>query len=355
MAALVSAWTEAMRIGSRLKQRSRRRHQQRRAASLAQYLPSSILQRIAYFVSATDGYSHDKSGSSRSSDDRLSRASHAMVGVCRSWRVAVLALFYRQYTLDVNCTAMWLSPYRKMVGSAVPDINDCVKQLAQSVHITVPFAGVFTGKVVQILDANGYSDAVFPKVHSLWLNFYAGTTVPIEEIKDAGFYIEQFTKYLTALFPGAAHYHLQVSVFTDSDDSVMVGNLLNALISSARHPHHTIEYVHSSSGVRISGLADVSGLTHIVIQDDIDPADCLNLVRRNAATLVAADLASVDAPDYLPKLATDDNGDLVVFPRLCSLSINGKLIPDDTLLAFPALKTLHRSTGKLCVANANTP
>ncbi|KAJ1739207.1 hypothetical protein H4R22_002265 [Coemansia sp. RSA 1290] len=242
-----------------------------------------------------------------------------------------------------------------MVGSDVPDINDCVKQLAQSVHITMPFAGVFTGKVVQILDANGYGNAVFPRVHSLWLNFYAGTTVPIEEIKDVGFYIEQFTKYLTALFPSTAHYHLQVSVFTDSDDSFMVGDLLNAIISSARHPNHTIEYVHSSSGVRISGLADVSGLTHIVIQDDIDPADCLNLVRRNAATLVAADLASVDAPDYLPRLTADDGGNLVIFPRLRNLSINGKLIPDDTSLAFPALKTLHRSTGKLCVANVNVP
>ncbi|KAJ2843071.1 hypothetical protein IWW36_005680, partial [Coemansia brasiliensis] len=164
----------------------------------------------------------------------------------------------------------------------------------------------------------------------------------------------QFTGYLTALFPSAAHYHLQVSVFTDSDDSSMVGDLLNAIISSARHPNHTIEYIHSSSGVRISRLADVSGLTHIVIQDDINPADCLNLVRRNAATLVAADLGIVEAPDYLSLLTADDDGNLIIYPRLRSLSIHGNLIPDDTSLAFPALQTLHRSTGMLRVANVNT-
>ncbi|KAJ2716973.1 hypothetical protein H4R23_005384, partial [Coemansia sp. Cherry 401B] len=318
-----------------------------RVAASAQYLPSSIIQRIAGYVSAADDYYRDKSGRERNTNDTLSRASQPLVGVCRSWRVAVLAQFYRQYVLDINCTAMHISRFRKMVDTGSREINDNVRNLARSVHITVPFAGIFNGKVAHILDASGFGGAVFPAVQHLWLNFYAGTTVPVEEMQNVDECIAQFTAYVAAVFPNASRYHLQVSLFTDSDDSCMVGALLNALIGGARHPLRTVEYVHSSSGVRIGGLAGVVGLTHITIQDDANPADCINLVRRNAATLVAADLGIVDALDYLPRLTTDDDGCPITYPRLRSLAIHVNLIPDDTSVAFPALETLHRTSGKL--------
>ncbi|KAJ2805144.1 hypothetical protein H4R20_002207 [Coemansia guatemalensis] len=238
-----------------------------------------------------------------------------------------------------------------MVNTNSPEINSNIKHLARSVHITAPFAGVFNGKVLQILDTNGYSTAVFPEVERVWFNLYAGTTVPIEEIHDADRYIQQFSSFVAALFPNAAHYHFQVSLFTDADDSFMVGKLLMALVSSrCERPLQTVEYVHASSGVRIGGL-DVLGLTHITIQDEVNSADCVNLVRRNAETLVAADLAIIDDVDYVPQLSADDEGDLIVYPHLQRLSVHARLLPEDTTVAFPALQHLQRTTGALRVAN----
>ncbi|KAJ2824608.1 hypothetical protein IWW50_003256, partial [Coemansia erecta] len=319
-----------------------------RRAPLAQYLPSSIIQHIAYCVAATYDYQSDKSGLMRSADDRTSRAAQALVGVCRSWRVAALALFYRQYVIDINCSAMAVSARRRMVAA---EVGDNVRRLARAVHVTAPFAGVFSGRVVQLLDASGYGGAEFAAVGHVWLNFYAGLTVPVEELHDVSAAINRFAEYVAALFPGAQHYHVQVSLFTDSDDSVMVGALLGALLGRARQQLCTAEYVHASSGVRIGGLAGVSGLTHITVQDDANAADCINLVRQNAATLVAADLGMVDALDYLPRLTADDDGNPITYPRLRSLSIHVNLLPEDTSVAFPALESLRRTTGRLYVAN----
>ncbi|PIA19710.1 hypothetical protein COEREDRAFT_79001 [Coemansia reversa NRRL 1564] len=345
---------DAWRSGLRWKRPLKRGRYRRWLTPSAQHLPSHIVQHIAYYVSAADDYYRDSGGRSRSSDDRLSRASQALVGVCRSWRVALLTMFYRHFVLDINCTAMWISPYRKMVNTSCPEINSNIKHLARSVHITAPFAGVFNGKVLHILDVNGYSGAVFPEIKGVWLNLYAGTTVPIEEIHDVDTYIQQFSTYIAALFPNSTHYHFQVSLFTDSDDSFMVGKLLMALVTSrCERPLHTVEYVHASSGVRIGGL-NVLGLTHITIQDGVDSADCVNLVRRNAETLVAADLAIIDAVDYVPQLSADDDGNLIIYPRLQRLSVHSRLLPEDTTVAFPALKHLRRTSRTLFIANVDS-
>ncbi|KAJ2713542.1 hypothetical protein H4R19_002197 [Coemansia spiralis] len=332
----------------------RSRHWAARATA-AQFLPSRIVQRIAdYAAAADDGY-RDSSGCSQSAHDHLSRAALQLGTVCRSWRVAVLALFYRHFALDINCTAMWISPYRRMVHTACPRISDNVKHLARAVHITAPFAGVFNGKVVQILDASGHGSAAFPGVQSLWFNFYAGATMQIEEIDGADRAIQDFSRYITALCPNAAAYHFRVSLFADSDDSSMVGRLLSALLAArSAHPPTTVEYVHESRGVRLHGLTSVRGLTHISIKDIANAADCINLVRSNAATLVAVDLGIVDAYDCLPRLTADDDGLPIWYPRLQSLSVPSNLAPKDTATAFPVLRHLHRTTGSLFVANEPT-
>ncbi|KAJ2157129.1 hypothetical protein GGF46_004719 [Coemansia sp. RSA 552] len=327
-------------------QRDRKHRRRQRLATSAQYLPSRILQNIAHYVAAADNC---RDGEPRGVDDGLTQASHTMAGVCRSWRVAVLALFYRNFVLDINCTAMWISPYRKMVYPDCPEISSNVKHLARSVRVTVPFAGVFNGNVVEILDANGYGSAVFPEVRDLWFNFYAGTTVPVEEMGDVNEAIVRFSSYVSARFPSAANYHFQVSLFTDGDDCHMVSSLLSVLVNSAHSPLQKVEYVHASSGVRMAGLAGIRGLTHISIQDDANPADCIDLVRNNAATLVFADLGVVSALDYLPRLTTDDDGNPITYPHLLNLSIRVNLHPRESSVAFPALECLDRTS--MCTAN----
>ncbi|KAJ1729121.1 hypothetical protein LPJ61_003678, partial [Coemansia biformis] len=288
MSVLPSAWRRGVRLWVLPARRRLRR------PSAAQFLPSRVIQRIAFYASAAvvdDDDFRDSSGRAQSTQDRISRTSQQLGAVCRNWRVAVLALFYRHYVLDINCTAMWISRYRRMVYTACPSISDNVKHLARAVQITAPFAGVFNGKVVQILEANGFGSTVFLGVQSLWFNFYAGTSIQVEEIEGVDRSIRQFSDYVSALYPNATAYHFRVSLFTDSEDSCMVGRLLSTLLGNRRdRPLQMVEYMHESSGVRLRGLVDVLGLTHISIKASANPADCVNLVRRNAATLVAADL-----------------------------------------------------------------
>ncbi|KAJ2541474.1 hypothetical protein GGF49_003636 [Coemansia sp. RSA 1853] len=311
-----------------------------RRTRLAQYLPSHIIQRIVHHITL----GRDKSTHSL---DHLSRAAHPLVGVCRNWRASILSVFYAHYNVDINCSSMHMSLRRRMVPTT-PSINDCVRALARSVRITAPFAGVFGGKVTRIMDSSGFVGAVFMGVDHVWLNFYAGLSEPVDEMGDVQGEIAKFVARIWAMFPRAQHLHMQVSLFTDSDDSQMVGALLGAL---ATRRLQTVEYVHVSSGVRMGGLAGVTGLTHIRVQDDASLADCVSLVRSNAQTLVEADLGVVDALDCLPRLTVDDNGEPITYPRLRSLAIHVNLLPEVTVASFPALETLRRTTGHLHVAN----
>ncbi|KAJ2597091.1 hypothetical protein H4R99_004646 [Coemansia sp. RSA 1722] len=314
--------------------------------SAAQFLPSRIIQRIAFYTAAVDlGFANEEG----IRYDQISRATMALVGVSRSWRVAVITLFYRHFVLDINCSAMWISPSRRMVHKDSDDINNSVRHLAKSVYLTAPFDGIFNGRVVQVLDSNRYTDAVFPEVSVLRLNFYSGTTVPVQETQDFDHYIDQFCSYVQRLFPRATEYHFQVSLFTDTDDSRMVGRLLGGLIQNSGY--QVAEYVHSSSGVQVSGLIDVVGLTHISIQDQACVEDCVELACRNSSTLVSLDLGLVDAPDFLPRLVTNNDGTSLVYPRLTKLSINANLLPKEKNLYFPALTDLKVTTGSLRIAN----
>ncbi|KAJ2153541.1 hypothetical protein J3F82_001882 [Coemansia sp. RSA 637] len=308
--------------------------------TVAQYLPSHIIQRITHHIT----HAQDKGTHSL---DHLSRAAHPLVGVCRNWRASTLSLFYAHYNVDINCSSMHMSMRRRMVPTT-PQISECVRALARSVRITAPFAGVFGGKVTRILNASGFDGAVFAGVDRVWLNFYAGLTEPVDEMHNVQGEIAEFVKRVWMMFPHAEHLHMQVSLFTDSDDSQMVATLLGAL---ATRKLQTIEYVHVSSGVRIGGLAGVTGLTHIRVQDDASLTECLDLVRRNAQTLIEADLGVVDAMDCLPKLTVDDSGELITYPKLRSLAIHVNLLPEVTAASFPALETLRRTTGHLHVAN----
>ncbi|KAJ2417264.1 hypothetical protein H4218_002242 [Coemansia sp. IMI 209128] len=311
--------------------------------SVAQYLPSRLIQRIALYTAAVDSYR-----SSSSDDDRITRAAGPLSRVCRSWRVSVITMFYQHFVLDINCTAMWITPRRKMVHSGSEFISDNVRRLARRVYMTVPFAGVFSGKVVNILNTNHFAQAVFPGVTVLKLNLYSGTSFTMDEVSDYRSNIDEFCLYIHSLFPHVREYYFSVSSFTDTDDSNMVGYLLSSIIGQGCS---VAEYVHSSRGVQISGLFEVAGLTHIVIEDQACMEDCVELVRRNASTLVAVDLGIVDAPDFLPQLVTDDEGKAIVYPHLRKLAIHMTLLPKDLSAVFPALEDLNCTTGSLRIAN----
>ncbi|KAJ2733538.1 hypothetical protein IW152_003004 [Coemansia sp. BCRC 34962] len=257
-------------------------------------------------------------------------------------------MFYQHFVLDINCTAMWITPRRKMVHRGSEYISDNVRHLARRVYMTVPFAGVFSGKVVNILSANHFAQAVFPGVTVLKLNLYSGTSFTMDEVSDYRSNIDEFCLYIHGLFPHVREYYFSVSSFTDTDDSNMVGYLLSSIIGQGCS---VAEYVHSSRGVQISGLFEVAGLTHIVIEDQACMEDCVELVRRNASTLVAVDLGIVDAPDFLPQLVTDDEGSAIVYPHLRKLAIHMTLLPKDLSAVFPALEDLNCTTGSLRIAN----
>ncbi|KAJ2718735.1 hypothetical protein GGI07_005619 [Coemansia sp. Benny D115] len=279
----------------------------------------------------------------------MSQASRALVGVSRSWRVAVIALFYRHFVLDINCLAMWISPSRRMVHRDCEDISESVKHLAKSVYITAPFDGIFNGRVVQVLDSNSYREAVFPEVSVLRLNFYSGSTVPLQESADYDLCISEFCAYIQRMFPRATEYRFQISSFTDTDDSQMVGRLLSEMIGTSQC--QVAEYVHMSSGVQLSGLLDVRGLTHLSIKDQASTEDCIELMRRNASSLVSVDLGIVDPVEFAPQLVTQDKGTNVVYPRLKSLTIHVSFVPKDLSASFPALQDLNCTTGSLRIAN----
>ncbi|KAJ2521532.1 hypothetical protein H4217_001331 [Coemansia sp. RSA 1939] len=394
----MSALSEVLRLT-----RKTRRAKRPVPESAAQYLPSAIIKRIAYYVSAGDSVllnttatntgtrsssalsskdninctnhtntntnttstannncrssstSDNSTNTMGSSQDRITRAARPMVSVCRSWRVAVLALFYSHFVLDINSTAVRIAPYRKMVYEKSDHISNNVRRLAKSVYITAPYASIFTGQIMRTLRANHLAeDTSFPGVSCLYLNFYTGLTEAVQELADYQQHIAEFSQLLNySLFPNAEEFHFQVSSFTDTDDSHMVGTLLAALVSSTAHRLRVAEYVHSSGGVRISGLLHVSGLTHISIQDpSANIEECVELVRCNASTLVSADLGGIDAPVFLPQLVVDDSGAPIVYPRLRSLAIHMKLLPKDYSAVFPALKHLDGTTGSLRIANA---
>ncbi|KAJ1888283.1 hypothetical protein LPJ66_008654 [Kickxella alabastrina] len=314
--------------------------------SAAQYLPSRIIQRIAHYMAIAE---NSYTGEDRSKYNQVSRSSRALVGVSRSWRVAAISLFYRHFVLDINCSAMWISPSRRMVHKDCDGISDSVKHLAKSVYLTAPFDGVFNGRVLQVLNGNSYADAVFPEVSVLRLNFYSGTTVPVQETADFHLHIKEFCAYIRRLFPRATEYRFQVTSFTDTDDSQMVGWLLGGLIQNSGCS--VAEYIHSSMGVQVSGLIGVVGLTHISIQDRACMEDCIELVRRNATTLVSVDLGIFDTLDFLPRLITDDDGKTIVYPKLLKLFIHVNLLPKSLDASFPALKDLSYTTGGLHIAN----
>ncbi|KAJ2818179.1 hypothetical protein FBU31_005969 [Coemansia sp. 'formosensis'] len=170
----------------------------------------------------------------------------------------------------------------------------------------------------------------------------------MDEVSDYRSHIDEFCSYIHDLFPHVREYYFTVSSFTDTDDSNMVGYLISSIIGRGCS---VAEYVHSSSGVQISGLFDVAGLTHIVIDDQACMEDCVELVRRNASTLVSADLGIVDAPEFLPQLVTDDEGGAIAYPNLRKLTIHMKLLPKDMAAAFPVLEDLNCTTGSLRIAN----
>ncbi|KAJ2580506.1 hypothetical protein GGH95_002556, partial [Coemansia sp. RSA 1836] len=332
-----------VRIGQLLQRKWASKKEDVTPSSAAQYLPSRIIQRITLYTAAVDSYR-----SSNSDDDRITRAAGPLSRVCRSWRVSVITQFYQHFVLDINCTAMWITPRRKMVYSRSEYISDNVRHLAKRVYMTAPFAGIFSGKVVDILNANHFAQAVFPGVTVLRLNLYSGTSFTMYEVSDYRSNVDGFCAYLRGLFPHVEEYYFSVSSFTDTDDSNMVGYLLSSIIGSGCR---VAEYVHSSRGVQISGLFDVAGLTHIVIEDQACMEDCVELVRRNASTLVSVDLGIVDAPDFLPQLVTDDEGNAIVYPYLRKLAIHMTLLPKDMSAVFPALEDLKCTTGSLRIAN----
>ncbi|KAJ2558112.1 hypothetical protein EV175_000957 [Coemansia sp. RSA 1933] len=334
------------------------------AESAAQYLPSLIIKRIAHYVSVNDSALLDNSSKEDSvaphskspigsSQDRITRATRPLAGVCRNWRVAVLPLFYSHFVLDINSTAVRIAPCRKMVYEKSDTISNNVRRLAKSVYITAPYASIFTGHLLRTLRANQLSeDVTFAGVSCLYLNFYTGMTEAVQELADYQQHIAEFSQLIsTHLFPNADEYHFQVSSFTDTDDSHMVGSLLAAMVSIRPRRLRIAEYVHSSSGVRISGLMHVTGLTHIRIQDYAHTEDCVELVRRNALTLVSVDLGCVDAPEFLPQLVTSDDGSPITYPSLQNLAIHMKLMPKDFSAVFPVLKHLNCTTGSLRIAN----
>ncbi|KAJ1667185.1 hypothetical protein IW140_001561 [Coemansia sp. RSA 1813] len=373
---------------SRFLHLSRKRRLAKKPApeSAAQYLPSLIIKRIAYYVSTDDSVllatgtespaaphnnknisqgsssnsnnnssnSNSKSSSTiGSNQDRITRAAQPMVAVCRNWRVSVLSLFYSHFVLDINSTAVRIAPCRKMVYEKCDNISNNVRRLAKSVYITAPYASIFTGHILRTLRANHLSeDVTFAGVSCLYLNFYTGLTEAVQELADYEQHIAEFSQLISnALFPNADEYHFQISSFTDTDDSYMVGTLLTSLIGSGTRRLRIAEYVHSSSGVRINGLLHVSGLTHIRIQDYAHTEDCVELVRRNAPTLVSVDLGCVDAPEFLPQLVTGDDGSPITYPNLRNLAIHMKLMPKDFSAVFPVLKHLNCTTGSLRIAN----
>ncbi|KAJ2381619.1 hypothetical protein GGI23_007542 [Coemansia sp. RSA 2559] len=240
-----------------------------------------------------------------------------------------------------------------MVYEKCDIISNNVRRLAKSVYITAPYASIFTGHILRTLRANHLSgDVTFAGVSCLYLNFYTGLTEAVQELTDYQQHITEFSQLISnALFPNADEYHFQVSSFTDTDDSHMVGTLLATMVSGGSRRLRVAEYVHSSSGVRISGLLHVSGLTHIRIQDYAHTEDCVELVRRNASTLVSVDLGCVDAPEFLPQLVTGDDGYPITYPNLRNLAIHMKLMPKDFSAIFPVLKHLNCTTGSLRIAN----
>ncbi|KAJ1963127.1 hypothetical protein GGI12_002244 [Dipsacomyces acuminosporus] len=223
-------------------------------------------------------------------------------------------------------------------------ISNKASTFVKCITIRVTRDSVLSGKAAELLSQPCYSNAVFPSVAHLKLDISCGDGSEEGDDRALQNNANMFCECIKRLFPSYKALCINIGYLGLNDYYDIVGD---AVTSLATNQLKAFDYSGNAHYLHMPDLGHLANLTHISFVASGGPVLIVELVRRNASTLVSADLRGLKFKASA-ELVTGPNNTIMSYPRLkkLSLSVTDKKNPKtfaipDNGIPFPVLTHLR--------------
>ncbi|KAI8325501.1 hypothetical protein GQ54DRAFT_295341 [Martensiomyces pterosporus] len=305
--------------------------------SIAQNLPPHVIESILnYARGETAAAPKITSGMHPKRDMALV----PFTGLCRQWGMVARALCYRMGTIVCMHCQDPDPPYMlNTIG---------VLGVTRHVALSIPAGLIIDGDLHAIMEGPPFADTVFASVSQLKLQYRDRHLVKADLTAELVERLKYFSIQLHRLFPNVSTITYEgIASFGVSSESAN-----SAVEEIVRQMWPCPPF----TGYRLSNLVEkvpAVSLTSIRLISAIAPLEFLEIVRRNAPTLVDLYIFSADR-DVYEDIVLDLEGAAVVYPNLkrleasataCSDIAGLPLLPSPEGVPFPALRHLSMMGG----------
>ncbi|KAI8321377.1 hypothetical protein GQ54DRAFT_298041 [Martensiomyces pterosporus] len=308
--------------------------------SILQILPENIIE---YIIFHTTGLRPLNGSQLAEYHPELSRRLVPFLGICTHWRAVALPLFYLDMALATDFDATTIERPSTLVHGIDAVLSANVEALPRCAAIQVPFTGVITGKVSNVLSAAPYAEAVFPSVIHINYNIYGGEYLRRGDPSVSKENAVRFCGQIRRLFPNAASLRIDTGRIGIISYDELMGDIVTGISRELR----AFDYQGPESYVHVAELSPrMANLTRISLSANHSDGKTIDIVRHNALSLERVELREFAVGACL-RLVQAPEGRAVTYPRLKSLFIYAMdysrvgihELPEGT--PFPALKHLH--------------
>ncbi|KAI8321379.1 hypothetical protein GQ54DRAFT_298043 [Martensiomyces pterosporus] len=308
-------------------------------ASLAQTLPEDIIEDIIFYATNLRKLRRTQAAEWH---PELCQELMPLLGVCRHWRSVALPVFYLDLFLTTNDDVTAIDRPLRFFHGLTDVITNGAEHFIRCARIQVPMASILEGKVVDLLSAAPYTDAVFPSAVHLTFGVFGGGD-PEGEVPMFKENAAKFCERILRLFPNVESLNFDVRAMRYTAHDEIMGDIVTGLTKARRLG--AFDYSGVQSYLHVPELTHLATLSRISLFVERADGDIIELVHRNAPTLEYIEIRCVQLGAFV-SLIQDSNGNTVTYPCLKTLyayamdysSTNIRESPEGT--PFPALKHL---------------
>ncbi|KAJ2011626.1 hypothetical protein GGI14_006094, partial [Coemansia sp. S680] len=283
------------------------------------------------------------------SSEACNKVQMPLLWVCRNFRAVVYSRFFKHYKLNIDSDVV-KAKGRVLVLPRSLERIDCPFHLtAKEVTISIDPWAVFTGRALEALSHEPYSDCSFPLARMLEIKFNNGrySKENITMLPDIEVNIGAFVRRIKQMAPKLSLVKLSGGL--DPSEQMHVayrqfGSLTTQLVQLVDRVELTYNASKAFPFLRVDVIRD---LTYLHSNIDLNGEQPMQLIRRNAPTLQYLHIVScVNA--NISGIIQDANGCHVRYPHLHTLAVRLGMswnIPqrytfDDGAVPFPSLRRL---------------
>ncbi|KAJ2027206.1 hypothetical protein H4S03_008353 [Coemansia sp. S3946] len=272
-----------------------------------------------------------------------------LLWVCRNFRAVVYSRFFKHYELNIDSDAVKAKGRALVLPRSLERVDYPFHLTAKEVTISIDPWAVFTGRALEALSHEPYSDCSFPLARMLEIKFNNGrySKENITMLPDIEVNIGAFVHRIKQMAPKLNLAKLSGGLDPSEQAHVayrQFGSLTTQLVQIVPRVELTYDASKAFPFLRVDVIRD---LTYLHSNFDLSGEQTMQLIRRNAPTLQHLRIVScVNA--NLSGIIQDANGGHVRYPHLHTLAVRLGMswnIPqrytfDDGAVPFPSLRRL---------------